>query len=215
VILVGTNMTFVKRMAGAAPLGAAMLLGCGLSSPPARAGYTVTLEQVGSNVVATGSGQIDLTGLSLVGTFTVGPGVTPTVGFIGTGAIGAVTTDGYSGFTGPTRFGSGGPTHVNSGTGALVAIEAAANLLNVPVGYVSGKPLSDISTYDNTTIAAIGATPGTYVWSWGSGPGDDTFTLQIGPAAVVPEPSSLALLGAGGHLLRVRLAARECGPAWA
>jgi hypothetical protein len=30
---------------------------------PAQAGYIVTMEQVGSNVVATGSGAINLTGL--------------------------------------------------------------------------------------------------------------------------------------------------------
>jgi hypothetical protein len=32
---------------------------------PAQAGYTVTLQQVGFDVVATGSGAIDLTGLTL------------------------------------------------------------------------------------------------------------------------------------------------------
>jgi hypothetical protein len=38
-----------------------------LSVRPAEAGYTVTLQQVGPDVVATGSGAIDLTGLSIVG----------------------------------------------------------------------------------------------------------------------------------------------------
>ena len=36
------------------------------SVQPAQAGYTVTLQEVGSNVVATGSGAIDLTGLTFV-----------------------------------------------------------------------------------------------------------------------------------------------------
>jgi len=39
-------------------------------------------------------------------------------------------------------------------------------------------------------------TPGTYKWTWGSGP-NQNFTLQIGPAAAVPEPASLALFGVG------------------
>ena len=56
-------MTLVKHMAGATALGVAMLIGCGLCAPPAQAGYMVTLEQVGTDVVATGSGTIDLTGL--------------------------------------------------------------------------------------------------------------------------------------------------------
>lgn len=42
-----------------------MLVGAGLSAPPAQAGYLVTLTQQGSDVVATGSGTIDLTDLSL------------------------------------------------------------------------------------------------------------------------------------------------------
>ena len=39
--------------------GVALLIGAGLAAP-AQAAYTVTLPQVGSNVVATGSGTIDL-----------------------------------------------------------------------------------------------------------------------------------------------------------
>jgi hypothetical protein len=56
----------VKTALSATALGVAMLTGYGLSAPPAQAGYIVTLEQVGSNVVATGSGAIDLTDLTLV-----------------------------------------------------------------------------------------------------------------------------------------------------
>lgn len=52
------------RLSGAVAVGVAMLIGSGLSAPPVRAGYIVTLAQVGSNVVATGNGTIDLTGLS-------------------------------------------------------------------------------------------------------------------------------------------------------
>jgi hypothetical protein len=49
-------MTFVKQIGGAVALGAAMLIGAGLSAPPAQAAYTLTLEQVGSNVFATDAG---------------------------------------------------------------------------------------------------------------------------------------------------------------
>ena len=38
-----------------------------LSVRPAQAGYIVTLQQVGPDVVATGSGAIDLTGLTFSG----------------------------------------------------------------------------------------------------------------------------------------------------
>ena len=41
-----------------------IVLGWLLSVRPAEAGYTVTLQQVGPDVVATGSGAINLTGLT-------------------------------------------------------------------------------------------------------------------------------------------------------
>jgi hypothetical protein len=40
-------MTFAKRMRGAAAFSVAMLIGCGLSVPPAQANYIVTLVQLG------------------------------------------------------------------------------------------------------------------------------------------------------------------------
>src|ERR1041385_9289714 len=72
----------------------------------AEAGYTVTLQQVGPNVVATGSGAIDLTGLTFITSVNDNPGIDPENGGIGTGAASRVDT--YQGFTGPTSFGSGG-----------------------------------------------------------------------------------------------------------
>ena len=56
-------MTIANTLAGAVTLGAALLLGSGLFTSPAQAGYVVTLQEVGSDVVATGSGPIDLAGL--------------------------------------------------------------------------------------------------------------------------------------------------------
>jgi hypothetical protein len=75
-------MTLANRMAGAAPLGLAMLIGP--SATPAEAGYVVTLEEVGSNAIATGMGPIDLTGLSLTGSdgITAAAGVLPSFGII-------------------------------------------------------------------------------------------------------------------------------------
>jgi len=52
---------------------------------PAQA-YTETLQQVGANVVATGRGAIDLTGLTFAGSFGgVFPYIQPNRGFIMTG----------------------------------------------------------------------------------------------------------------------------------
>ena len=68
----------------------------------------------------------------------------------------------------------------------------ASTDLYVPDGYVSGSPLSDTATYDSQTFSSLGATPGTYEWTWGTGP-NQNFTLVIG-AAAVPEPSTWAMM---------------------
>ena len=73
-------MAFIK---GIASLGAAMLIG--LYAPSAQAGYVVDLTQQGSNVVATGSGPIDLTGLTFDGTPLAGTFIYPALGAIVTG----------------------------------------------------------------------------------------------------------------------------------
>jgi hypothetical protein len=52
----------VNRIAGAATLGA--LIGLGPTAPPAHAGFIATILQEGSNVVVTGHGSIDLSGLT-------------------------------------------------------------------------------------------------------------------------------------------------------
>src|SRR5262249_37447239 len=59
---------------------------------PLSSGYTVTLQQVGPNVVATGSGAIDLTGLRGPESFSLDPALRPsgnglTLAFIHTGPI--------------------------------------------------------------------------------------------------------------------------------
>jgi hypothetical protein len=172
-----------------------MLIGCALSFRPAQAGYIVTLTQQGSNVVATGGGTIDLTGLTLFSTLldeTVA--IVPVSGFINTGpAPATLEADTYQGFLGPASFGAGGPTLASGGSGDLVGVSGDLNYLFVPRGYVSGSSLSDSATYANKTFSSLGVNPGTYVWTWGSGAHADNFTLQIG-ADPVPEPSGALLL---------------------
>jgi hypothetical protein len=183
--------------------------------PSAQASYIVTLEQVGSNVVATGSGSIDLTDLTFQANFTSSNGaqISPdaNVGYIETGPTTAEPINGYRGFTGPFSFGTAAGTRANSGSGNTVAIEAFDNtIIEVPQGYVSGNPLSDSATYDNETIAKLGATPGTYVWTWGSGADADSFTLQIGavPAPVIGRGLPV-LLAIGGLLFGAKLLERS------
>lgn len=189
-------MTFKKRIAGAATLGVAML-GSSLSAPPAQAAYIVTLAQVGGNVVATGSGAIDTAGLSVDGTRNTVAEIFTAESTIITGPASSEPTDVYTGVTGPA--GPPGPmTLASSGSGDMVGILGADNLLFVPAGYVSGSPLMDSSTYDHQTLSSLGVPPGpgAFTYSFGSGANADTFTVKV-EAAPVPEPASLVLLGTG------------------
>jgi hypothetical protein len=182
-------MGLANRIAGAV----AILIGLSVSS--AQAGYIVDLTQQGSDVVATGSGTIDLTGLSFQFSFTPVTFLSPIIGFVVTGPLSEV--DYYAGITGPTSFGSGGASlPTSSASGDPVGVEGAFRALFVPAGYVSGNPLSDTATYDGQTFATLGVTPGRYEWTWGTG-ANQNFTLDVG---TVPEPSTWAmvLLGFAG-----------------
>jgi hypothetical protein len=193
----GTSMTLMKRMAGAAALGGALMLGCGLFASPAEAGYVVTLKEMGGDVIATGSGPLDLTGLSVEippgGTSFAPSEIIPGPGIIITGPADSTATDIYVQVTGPASFGSGSLTFTSSGSGDLVGMDGSSRNLLVPSGYVSNTPLSDISTYTGETFLSLGVTPGTYEWSWGTGP-NQNFTLIVGTPVPIPEPASAALL---------------------
>jgi hypothetical protein len=174
-------------------------------APAAQAGYIVTLTQQGSNVVATGSGAIDLTGLTF--DFQAGQDsrMQPNAGRIATGALNPLileaVVDLYSGVSGPTSFGSGGITvadNSGAGSGDMVGIDGTGTppfgaFLEVPQGYISGTALSDSATYSGATFASLGVTPGTYEWTWGTG-ADQNFTLKIGTATVPDHGSALGLL---------------------
>src|SRR5947207_14277430 len=149
-------------------------------------GFTMTLQQVGSNVVANGSGAFNLSGLTGEGNLGGGPrGVRASIGFIGIHPVPGLLPS-YAGFTGPTSFGSSGDLFsTDASSGNSVAISALMGILVVPVGYVSGNTLSNSMTFNNATLASLGVTPGTYVWTWGTG-ADQNFTLQIGSVGVPP-----------------------------
>ena len=201
-------MTYTKRVAGAA-IFATMLIG--LPALSAQAAYIVDLTQQGSDVVATGSGAIDLTGLILEGGNTDLSTMDPMAGviLIGPAGYGNFAFSGYIGVSsGPTRFGSGTGIDANSGGGDAVGINGLYGALLVPVGYVSGSPLTDTATWANQTFNTLGVTPGRYEWTWGSG-ANQNFTLVIG----TPEPSTWAMmllgfvgLGYAGYHRRQKLA---------
>ena len=167
----------------------------------ARASFTLNFEQVGNDVVATGSGTVDLAGLTSQGGATEVGKVWPSFPLHGSIVVAGGTNDAsvtfYTSLIGPSSVGSGNSISATSGSGDMVGIIAGYGIY-VPSGYVSGSELSDTATWFNKTIANLGLTPGTEMWTWGSGPTSDSFILNVG---TVPEPASLTLFGVGGLLL--------------
>ena len=161
-------------------------------------GFTMTLQQVGFNVVANGSGAFNLSGLTGIGNASSASGVRPFIAFIGIQPVPGPLPE-YAGITGPNNFGSSDDLFVaNTSNGDAVAISGDNQLLVVQVGYVSGNALSDSMTFKDTTLASLGVTPGTYVWTWGTGLVNQSFTLKIGSLGVPGVPdggSTVSLLG--------------------
>jgi len=156
-----------------------LVTGSLFSVQPAQA-FTVTLQEMGLNVVANGTGAINLTGLSIP---THGSSVAAMQANLGDLAVAGGSQDVYRGLTGPSNFGIGGLFFASSSSGDAVTI--FGNFMGdirlfVPQGYVSGTALSDSATYNNASFFSLGVTPGTYVWSWGTGLPNQNFTLIIG-----------------------------------
>ena len=176
-------------------LAGTALLALAAAAGPVRAAYTVTFSQVGPDVVASGGGMIDTGGLAFYFSGDTGVGVNPRIADVLTGTPGPA--DLYYGkgmVTGPPSFGPGDGANASTGIGGLAGISPTNSLLVVPQDYVSGAPLSDTATYAGQSFATLGLTPGSYVYSIGSGANADTFTVDV---TSVPEPASLSLLGAG------------------
>jgi hypothetical protein len=113
----------------------------------------------------------------------------------------------YLGITGPTDFGDGVATEASGSTGDTFGFGGLAQDLLLPTGYVSGSFISGTDTWDDTTIASLGLTPGTYNYTWGTG-SDGSFAHNVGTSQV-PEPSSLGLISLVVLALMVLLRGRR------
>jgi hypothetical protein len=152
---------------------------------------TASCGSTGPCIVATGSGQIDMSGLNLLLTSNAVMNFTPQHAAILTGNFGGfVHWYSSSAIQSPTSFGSGPTTYADSGAGDIIGVDGMEVLL--PIGYVSDTALSSTAVWNDATFASLGLT-GTYTWTWGSG-ADQNFTLEIGQT---PLPAALPLFATG------------------
>ena len=184
-------MKFMKRITGAVALGAALLVGGGPSVPSAQAGYVATLTEQASNVEASGSGALDVTGLTLRGSgFSTATFISPSSNLV---VIGEAPAPGSGGLSDsyflptntitPPSFGSGSFAS-GSGTGGKVGI-LSSDVLVVPFRYITDTPFTSTATFPGVTFNTLGVTPGTYEWTWGGGL-NQNFALEIGATPLPP-----------------------------
>jgi len=163
-------------------------------TPTVGATGMVTISEVGSNVVMTVSGSVNLSGLTLVQS-NFGP--------IGRGGLGINTAtfisgpdggygDTYSGFTStPSNFGSGSGGANNSASGDMFGVitqGAPPYLLFVPTGYMSGTNISSTQTFTGQTLSSLGFTNGTYTYTWSGGSLDVVVGAPSPTATPTPTP---------------------------
>jgi hypothetical protein len=183
---------------------AAALVVLAATGPMASAAFTVVMQQDGPDVVAVGSGSLDITGFTYMGASSTASVVLPVLDFLAVGPAVPTPIDQYEqgSILGRPDFGFGSTAYATSGSGDLVFTDGTnGHFLYVPAGYISGDPLSDTSTWADSTYSSLGITPGNYTWTWGSGETADSFTLEVNN---VPEPASLGLFGVGSLSLLAR-----------
>ena len=161
----------------------------------ARADFVVNVTESGGDVLATGSGTINTTDLTFLGYGGAGAVLNASTPAAFFGPNTPVTVNYYSGISGPGAFGTSTQNiGADSGNGDLVGVYPTT--LWLPQDYVSGSLLNSSDTWAGQSFSSLGLTPGTYVWTWGTGADADSFTMNIVPSGV-PEPASLVMLGTG------------------
>ena len=172
------------------------LIASALHAPASHAAYMITVQEVGADVVATGSGSLNLAALvRAAGVFGWPNTLIPDNGTVGVGPLAADCTLYVGNVSFPAVIGTGGSVAPSSGSGSFVGTIGGGYLV-VPLRYVSGSPLGDsVTTFVGRTLADLGLAPGEYVWSWGEGSTADSLTVRVqAPTPLPPPPDPLALL---------------------
>ena len=113
----------------------------GTTADSAQAAYIVTFSETGNDVTVSGSGAIDLAGLTFITSGFTTPEVAPTFATEATGGAGSV--DEYSGAAGPFSFGSGVFTSEDQppGAAAFSCSDGYASARSCPTNHLRRQSL--------------------------------------------------------------------------
>jgi len=213
------QLQHLKHRVRSVGLLAALLL---TFAPNAFATFVVDARQVGSDVVFSGAGTLDVGPLVLGGSFT------PTAAFntnaLGGGGFSLVLGGGNADFyellgaslstSTPTPYPPDLTRTPTSSVGDIVGVgfSISGPLLLVPKDYVSGTVLTASMTFANETLASLGLLPGTYEWSWDLIGAEPIDNLVLNVVAVPAPPGFVLVIGglAGLWMARTRYKRRYC-----
>lgn len=162
----------------------------------AHAGVVVNIREIGTNVLVTGNGTLDLSSPDWGNPFrsTDQAVLAPQWELVVGGAEHSDSVDLYSrvdGWDGPSAIGSLGVFTSDLSAGDILGLDWSNSFalgLTVPGDYISGQFLSGSSLYEDHTIQSLGLTPGAYTWTWTTDSGSDFFTINV-----IPAPGAAAL----------------------
>jgi hypothetical protein len=158
----------------------------------------ITILEVGSNVIVSGSGSANTSSLTSSPVSDQGANIIADISLVTLYGVNT-SVDSYTGLIaahpniGP---GNGGPNYSFNRTGnnsfgiSEQGDPTKVAYLYLPTGYISNSDLgTSTATYTNKSFTTLGLTRGTYTWTWGSGGNADSLTVQIGDPSVTPTPT--------------------------
>ena len=159
---------------------------CIAACPPCAADVTVTIEEVGDDVVISGGGTLDISLWSFDGESFGIPSIFPISMFLGPTPLAPI--DVYfqpENFQGPASI-PAGSFFADLGAGDPIALlwDPGNLAVGVPSGYISGGPIDGTeTTFLDDSLASLGLVEGEYTWTWDTADGaGDSFTVVVVPA---------------------------------
>ncbi len=156
---------------------------------------TFTMNNVGSDVVATISGSVNTDALTVHQiNYTDSGAVWAAQGVLAVGSEHSLWR--WTGFASETSsFGSGVYYKADSSTDDYASVNFLQLSLYLPKDYVSGSALSGTSTWNDVSVdAPLYIVPGTYTMTYNGGA--DSIVVNV-----IPEPATALIVALGGGLL--------------
>jgi hypothetical protein len=182
----------------------ALLLAAGAVHRPASAAIVMTANEIGSDVVFSYTGTLNITGMTSASEMTIPSSRVrasgPIVHFKAAGPSGA-NSDSYSSpfSSRPSNLGTTSTSVITATTSSATAVfGTTSDTLYLDNRLTASDWLTTQSgsmTFQGKTLAGLGIVPGTYTWVLKNSAAD---TITLNASQAVPEPSSLMLVGAGG-----------------